>query len=131
MFDDEIIYIDSESPPHIEDDSSETPHDQTDLNVSHVRPKKEYTKYHQFLTRVTSASKKFSHHALTNSSEVVQQTFMKMFDKETLASALVKLPKVINDISQKDWLPKSFVESSFPMAALDFSMHKPKEEKHG
>uniref|UniRef100_A0A914Q8H9 Uncharacterized protein n=1 Tax=Panagrolaimus davidi TaxID=227884 RepID=A0A914Q8H9_9BILA len=131
MLDDEIIYINSESPPHIEDDSSETPHDQTDLSVSHVRPKREYTKYHQYLTRIISASKKFSHHALINSSEVVQQTFMKMFDKETLASALVKLPKVINDISQKDWLPKSFVESSFPMAALDYRMHKSKEEKHG
>uniref|UniRef100_A0AC35GKT8 Uncharacterized protein n=1 Tax=Panagrolaimus sp. PS1159 TaxID=55785 RepID=A0AC35GKT8_9BILA len=132
MLDDEIIYVDSESPPHIEeDDSSETPHDQSNLNVSHIRPKREYTKYHQFLTSVISASKKFSHHALINSSEVVQQAFMKMFDKPTLLAALAKLPKVINAISRKDWLPKRFVESSFPMAALDYKMHKPKEEKHG
>uniref|UniRef100_A0AC35GBW5 Uncharacterized protein n=1 Tax=Panagrolaimus sp. PS1159 TaxID=55785 RepID=A0AC35GBW5_9BILA len=131
MLDNEYVYIDSESLPLIEDDSSETPHDQTDLNVLNVRPKREYTKYHQYLTRVISESKKFSHHALINSSEVVQQAFMKMFDKPTLSAALVKLPKVINDISKKDWLPKSFVESSFPMAALDYRMHKPKEEKHG
>uniref|UniRef100_A0A914Z1S5 Uncharacterized protein n=1 Tax=Panagrolaimus superbus TaxID=310955 RepID=A0A914Z1S5_9BILA len=95
------------------------------------KQKKIPTLYHQCSRLVGKTSRRVTRDAIDGSSKVVQDTFLKCLDKETISGALVKLPKLINDVSHRNWVPSKFLETSFPLLGIDYKVNEKEKKCNG